>query len=238
MKIPIALNEELLQIGVSSFVEWDTDKAAHTLIVGASGSGKTHTAKLLLGRIALYDAQSKIFVSDFKADDDFAFLANYERFYRFDECIEGLYEIYHKLQARQRGEDCSRQALFYYFDEWPSFVSYLDKKDREDSLKKMSSLLMMGRSFRINVILSMQRADAQNFNAGARDNFGVIIAMGNLSTDSKEMISPAFKSQMLNDRSRGKGYILTNGNNLTKIIVPAIRDYEKLHRCICEGCSR
>lgn len=127
--------------------------------------------------------------------------------------------------------------LVLFFDEWASYCNILDKKAVEEEKKKLSTLLMLGRSFRIHVIVSQQRADAQYFGT-ARDNFNLVIGLGNLSEESKNMLFHDFKEQMQSDRNLGTGYMLTNGTNLTPIIVPTINSMEKLHRTIRQGVMR
>lgn len=96
---------------------------------------------------------------------------------------------------------------------------------------------MLGRSFHVHVIVSQQRADAVYFNA-ARDNFNLIIGLSNLSEESKNMLFHEYKEQMLPDRKQGTGYMLTNGTDLTAIVVPKINNMQKLHNTIKQGVTR
>lgn len=92
-------------------------------------------------------------------------------------------------------------------------------------------LLMLGRSFNIHVLISQQRVDASYFNS-ARDNFNLVIGLGNLSSEGKEMMFKEFKEEMRPDRKQGTGYMLTNGTNFTPIVVPTITNIENLHSYI------
>lgn len=233
----ILLNHTFLELGIGQPVHWNPEKAPHTIVCGATGSGKTYFTKLLLGKIAIYEPDSQLYVCDFKGDSDFEFLKGCQRFYRFMDCQDGLQQFYERLQKRQNSKDNSRNMLVLFFDEWASYCNGLDKRGVEEEKKKLSTLLMLGRSFRIHVIVSQQRADAQYFGT-ARDNFNLVIGLGNLSEESKNMLFHDFKDQMQSDRKRGTGYILTNGTDLTPIVVPMINSMDKLHRTIRQGVMR
>lgn len=113
----------------------------------------------------------------------------------------------------------------------------LIKKVIEEEKKKLSNLLMLGRSFNVHVIVSQQRADAQYFST-ARDNFNVVIGLGNLSDESKGMFFSEYKKLMLPNRTQGTGYMLNNGTDFTPVKVSTISDFDKLHYYIREGATR
>ena len=230
-EISIAYNNEYLSLGVKKPIKWDPDKAPHIVIIGSTGSGKTYFSKFLLGKISLYLPDAKLTVCDFKGDEDFLFLAKCPNFFRYDNCIDGFNQFYSNFRKRQNNEDKSRNALVLFFDEWASYCNSQEKKKLEEEKKKLATLLMLGRSFNVHVILSQQRADAQYFGS-ARDNFNLVVGLGNLSEESKNMLFHSFKEKIKPDRKQGTGYIIQNGSNLESIIVPRIRNTQKLHECI------
>ena len=239
MGIPILFDEILLNSRISEYIEWLPQEAPHCAIFGATGTGKTYFSKLLLGKVVLHEPNSQIFVLNFKGDEDFSFLDGCDRYFQFDKCRKGLQEFYQLFQARQSGEDKGRNMLVMFFDEWASYCNSIsdDKKILEAEKRKLSNLLMLGRSFRIHVILSQQRLDASYFNA-TRDNFSLVVGLGNLSQEAKDMMFSEFKKEMLPNRRRGTGYMIINGANFRAVVVPQISDWDKLHITIKNGVTR
>lgn len=231
MEIELFLQEDFLNYGIQKYTLWNPAAAPHIVIFGATGTGKTYATKLMLGRISKHIPDSQFFICDFKGDSDFSFLLGDSRFYRFLDCEKGLSNFYNLFEKRQSGEDKSRNLLLLFFDEWASYTLNLEKKKTEDEKKKLATLLMLGRSFNVHVLISQQRVDASYFNT-ARDNFNEVIALGNLSPEGKEMMFRDYKEQMKPDRKQGTGYMLTNGTDLTSIVVPTISDMNRLNHYI------
>lgn len=231
MSIPIYIDERMYQLGITEWLMWEPSKAPHIVIVGSTGSGKTYFSKSLLGKLALYGEKPQLYVCDFKGDEDFSFLCGCKKFYRYTACEQGLEEFYQCFLNRQSGKSSERMMLVLFFDEWASYLNFVGKKKAEEEKGKLSNLLMLGRSFNVHVIISQQRADAQYFST-ARDNFNLVIGLGNLSPESKEMLFHDYKEEMEANCGRGMGYTLSNGMNLKKILVPTITNEKKLHNAI------
>ncbi len=111
--------------------------------------------------------------------------------------------------------------MLLVFDEWAGFLLSLDKKEQEEVLKKMGQILMIGRSMNVQTIVAMQRPDALFFKNGARDNFSLILALGNLSADGKHMIfSSEYIDQIQPCTKIGEGYALLSGSEMNRIRLP------------------
>lgn len=225
--IPLALDAEQLAVGIRYPIPWDFHQAPHLLVFGSTGSGKTYAVKLLLARIGLHFPNAKVWICDYK-NDDFKDLAGCPRYYGFDQCARGLNDFFACFTARQSGKDQTRSFCLLVFDEWASYLNTLDKKQVEEEKHKLSTLLMLGRSYNIHVLVSQQRPDAQYFST-ARDNFNLIMAMGNISKEAKDMLFSAYKDAMPPVKRKGAGYLLDNGTGeLKEIQVPTVRQQEKL----------
>lgn len=223
--IDLALDGELLREGIQHYHKWDYQKIAHMLVFGNTGSGKTYAVKLLLARIGLHINEASLILCDFKADD-FNFLKGTPNYYAFTDCTAGLDRFYSEFQSRQSGENTSRSFKLLLFDEWASYLNSLEKKQTEEARSKLSTLLMLGRSFNIHVLISQQRADAEYFSK-ARDNFGIVLSLGNISKESAAMFN-FDRDQMAPVTGIGQGYMIINGFEMKSIQVPAVRDYGKV----------
>lgn len=238
-EIKLFFNEKYLKYGIRQYVTWNPSVAPHVAIWGATGSGKTVAAKIILSRTAKYISDMQLYINDFKGDSDFSFATKAPRFARYLECEQNFEAFYKRFLKRQSGEDTSRNMLLCFFDEWASYTLSIDKKKSEDEKKKLATLLMMGRSYNLHLILSQQRMDASYFaSGGSRDQLNLVIALSNLSAEGKEMFFREFKDQIKADRRQGTGYMITNGTDFTPIQVPFISDMTKINSYIKEAVCR
>ena len=226
----------LYMSGITKYITWNFQKHPHAVIFGSTGSGKTYLLKILLGRLGKNIGDSEILLCDYKGDSDFQFLQTCNNFFRFDCCIQGLEQALNLLQERQKNITSDRHFFALVFDEWASFVNNLDKKQAEWAKQSLATLLMLGRSFNIHVILSQQRLDASYFNA-ARDNFSVIFGMGVLSRESIEMIFREYKDRLDPNKNQGQGSLVI-GNQFFDIFVPSVYDSRKLEASILSAVTR
>ena len=234
--IPIIYSEPMLKVGYKEYITWDTASAPHIAVAGVTGTGKTYCTKLICAKVGKMIPHSQFTVCDYKGDTDFAFLSECERFYRFDACLQGLNNFYNSFLDVQR-TGCANRFHLLIFDEWGSFLNSLDKKDAEDAKKKLSNLLMLGRSFDFHVLLSQQRLNAEDFGK-SRDQFNVVLLLGNASKEVVSMLFHDYKEFIENDRQRGTGYILINGADFQPFIVPKIASMENVNTAIKEAVIR
>ena len=122
------------------------------------------------------------------------------------------------------------------FDEWAAFLNSLPKKEAEEAKRKLSVLLMLGRSFGIHVLISQQRVDAVYFNA-ARDNFSVVVGLGRLSRESVQMMFSDYKDEIDPVKPRGQGTALI-GNRLFNLFVPQVENPKAMEEAILSAVRR
>ncbi|MBQ8199869.1 MAG: DUF87 domain-containing protein [Lachnospiraceae bacterium] len=234
--IKLVPDEGFFLSGIIRYVTWNYEKLAHMVIFGSTGSGKTYLLKIILGRIGKHIPDSELIVCDYKSDEDFSFLNGSENFYRFDKCMKGLERVVQLLHERQQGITSDKHFICLVFDEWASFINNLDKKSADRAKQLLATLLMLGRSFNIHVIISQQRLDASYF-ASSRDNFAVVIGMGVLSKESVDMMFSDYKEVINRNKAQGHGSAII-GNQFKDIIVPAVRDTNKLQAFIESAVNR
>lgn len=211
---------------------------SHTLICGMSGSGKSYLTNLYFARLCReHSAGGKAYFADFKQDDQFAHLRNCPRYYPYDSTTEALDTVYRILHKRQSGEDTSRSPITLIWDEYMANILALqgtDKKKADTVMKKVSEILMLGRSLAVRLVISCQRPDAVAFPTGSRLNYGIVIIVGAPIRSIYEMLLPKEYIDNIGERQFGvgEGVVLLQGTELRYIKVPSIRNEEKM-RQIC-----
>lgn len=68
-----------------------TKTNSHTILCGMSGSGKSYATNILFAKIYnAEEAESEVYFSDFKQDDQFDYLRKCARYYPYNHSIEAL----------------------------------------------------------------------------------------------------------------------------------------------------
>ncbi len=225
-------------LGAKVPIETDisTHTNSHCLLCGMSGSGKSFATNLLLARIANSN-NGIVFFSDFKQDDAFGYLRHCPRYYPYDRTLEALDIVYDILHKRQSGEDITRTPVTLIWDEYVANILTLqgnNKKLAEDTMRKISEILMLGRSLAVRVLISCQRPDAVVFPSGARLNFGLILILGAPLISIYEMLIPReFIAEAESKPFKtGEGIVLLQGSEMRSIKIPKVTDVEKM-KSIC-----
>ena len=201
------------------------DKSPMAIVVGGSGSGKSVSSMLITAKIALHNPNSRVWILDYKGDSDtFGFLdgVTYCRYWQYADCMKGLEDYYVMFQERLSHDPGPNAGLnLLWADEWASFVLNLPKKEAEAAKSMLSTILMMGRSKSCQVLTSVQRASAELFSQGARDNYSVCLSMGNISKESAATLGFS-RDEFLPITEFGGGHLLLNGTDQRPIQVPYI----------------
>lgn len=217
---------------------------SHTLICGMSGSGKSYLTNQLFARLSIQCGEnSKIYFADFKQDDTFSYLRNCKHYYPYSKTIEAMNTVYEILHNRQSGQDTSRSPVTLIWDEYVANILSLiseDKKQAQEVMRKVSEILMLGRSLAVRLVVSCQRPDAVVFPTGSRLNYGIIIIVGAPIKSIYEMLIPKEYIERIGDRQFkiGEGVVLLQGSELHFIKVPVIRDEDKLQKICIESLNR
>lgn len=208
-----------------------TNTNSHILICGMSGSGKSYLTNQLFSRLGM--CGGKVYFADYKQDNSFEHLRDCARYFPYDKTLEALDEVYEILNNRQSGVDTSREPITLIWDEYVANVLALlstDKKRAEIVMRKVSEILMLGRSLAVRLVCSCQRPDAVVFPTGSRLNYGVIIIVGAAIKSIYEMLIPKEYIEQIGNRQFkvGEGVVLLQGAKMHFIKVPIIRNEQEV----------
>lgn len=211
---------------------------SHILICGMSGSGKSYLTNQIFARIC--DKGGKVYFADYKQDDTFSHLRNCKRYYPYNNTLQALDEVYEILHNRQSGVDLSKEPVTLIWDEYIANVLSLlsiDKKKAEIVMRKVSEILMLGRSLGVRLVCSCQRPDAAAFPTGSRLNYGVIIILGAAIKSIYEMLIPKEYIDNIGDRKfkTGEGIVLLQGSQMHFLKVPVIKDEQQIKDLCIKG---
>lgn len=175
--------------GIKKDIIIDLIKKPHWLIVGASGSGKSYALNKYIQQFLALNMS--VTVADFKEE----LLMSSEPYC----AIKEFYSSY---------KDKNPKVLI--IDEYASYLAYLfltDKNKYKEVVNMVAEMLMLARSYKSCIFICMQRADADFFRFGTRDNFFVKILLGDSSPQSKIMLFDAAKDFNTSNFVIGEGLI-------------------------------
>ncbi|GIO22514.1 ATP-binding protein [Oceanobacillus sp. J11TS1] len=229
----------LTDLEINKRIKVALDKVPHYLIVGNTGTGKTTFSLTLLGKIGKYYPNAELYLLDFKGDDAFLPFSASARYYTYTDCEDGLAEVHERFSKRLSKEDESENHIIIFFDELSSFLNYFDnKKDKELQQRKIAEMLMMGRSKNVNVIVSLQRPDAELLKFGSRNQFTFKLALGNNSSETRKMVFPSSDVEF-KPCTQGFGYVSLHDNSPKQIATPVIKKYhlikEEIQKLLSNG---
>ena len=235
--------ERLPSGGATQPLQVDLDRYPHILTVGATNSGKSIASMLIAAKVSLHFPTSKLWILDFKGDSGtFGFLDGVSdcRYWKYLDCMEGLENYYAMFQERlshDPGPDAGLNLL--WADEYPSFVLNLPKKDAESAKSMLSTVLMMGRSKRCLALTTAQKAMAEIYAQGARDNYNICLSMGNISKESASMLG-FIREEFCPVSEIGGGHLLLAGTNQRPVQIPYIgpRGMERIKKDILRAVTR
>lgn len=217
---------------------------SHIILAGMSGSGKSHATKILFAKISnVPDLHGKVYFADFKQDDQFSYLRECPRYYPYNSSIEALETVYDILHKRQSGEDKSRNPITLIWDEYMANILAIqstDKKKADEIMRKVSEILMLGRSLAVRLVISCQRPDASAFPSGSRLNYGIIMIVGAPIRSIYEMLIPKEYIDTIGEREFGvgEGVVLLQGSLLRFIKIPIVRDVDKMKQVCIDALTK
>lgn len=197
---------------------------SHLIVVGGSGSGKSTSLLYWLYKLKKYGCELSII--DFKASREFEGIT--DNFYEFEDSYEGIYKFYEDFLSTPENNQTPKILII---DEVAGLLSHCsmnkEGKQQADKIRSiMSSILMLGRSRKCFLWLSMQRYSASIFpsSSGSADNFMVCVGLGRLSVEGRKGLFSGEHFEGEDDLvyGQGKGIVLIDGQELKGLIIPKV----------------
>ncbi|MBJ6746159.1 ATP-binding protein [Streptococcus sp. 121] len=222
-----------LSIDVNRYFAW--------IIAGPSGSGKSTFLRRVLGLISVHDTTAEAYFMDFKADEDMFSMTGSHVARGFD-CLELFETVFLRFEHRLRKQEINDHNLYLIFDEWQSFLAYLEQTDKSKHKEVLTSMLMMnsmGRSLGIRIILSSQRFLMTDL--PGRYNFNCIISLSTsflLANNNRQLLFPDMEKTEVIVKPRGYGYMQLEGDEVRLFRTIKVKDEQRLDFRIQELFSR
>lgn len=208
------------EIAFSNDVIWDWKKCPHLLLVGNTGSGKTQLAQYLIS--CLIEQGVRVIYCDPKKDDDMRlFMQNHpavKYVTKENEIAKTVRETEEEVRSREMDlqsigiKEAEFNPIFLLFDEMIAFSKIAEKKTYEETEKRLSAIVVTGRSKRVYVGMILQRPDTNFIEGAIRDNLGCRICMGQMSDTAYKMAyGNDFSNVRNNRREIGSGLIYRQG---------------------------
>lgn len=197
----------------------------HLIVVGGSGSGKSTAVLYWLYKQKKYNCS--LYIADFKKSNEFCGIT--ENFAEFEDCYMLIKSFYDVFMKTPEGGDGTNKILI--IDEIAGLLTHFsmtkEGKAKADEIRAiMSSILMLGRSRKCFLWLSMQRYTASIFpnSSGSADNFHVCVGLGRLSVDGRKGLFAGEHFEGEEDLmfGQGKGIVLIDGQPLKGLIIPKV----------------
>jgi hypothetical protein len=215
-----------------------TDGMINLLCVGKTGSGKSYALLTILYLFARFK-NANITICDFKKSS-FVQFAEMPNFYGYEDVPTGIREFYKEFDERLKEGNAERNknVKVLLIDEYGALISSRERKEADELKSMVATMLFMGRSLGMIILIGIQRADSEHFRAGARDQFSAILALGNLSKEQKSMLFSEYKDEMTTRNGLGKGYLYRDWHGIERVKIAKIRNFGKFNDCIREAMKR
>lgn len=198
---------------------------SHLIVVGGSGSGKSTAVLYWLYKLKKYDCS--LYIADFKKSNEFCGIS--DKYAEFEDCYQLIQDYYDTFLSTPEGGDGRNKILI--IDEIAGLLTHFsmtkEGKAKAESIRTiMSSILMLGRSRKCFLWLSMQRYTASIFptSSGSADNFHVCVGLGRLTVDGRKGLFAGehFEGEENLQYGQGRGIVLIDGQPLKALIIPKV----------------
>lgn len=213
-------------IPISDFITWEYDKNPHGLVVGGTGSGKTVFLQYLIRSFMLHG--SEMYIADPKRMDLYASMRDFVSKDRIgtttgqiiklmrlmNEAMENRYEEMANnpnYQSNNNYSDYGYSPIVMIFDEYAGFMSQCSKNEKEEVSSYMKNIVMKGRQSGVFIIIGIQRPDAKVISGDIRDQLGLRVALGKMSSEGERMAFGSLDVELKTPSEKGGGHIYLDG---------------------------
>lgn len=200
-------------------IVWDMGTAPFALISGPTGAGKSVYLKSLIEQLLLSGAE--ITICDFKGYGDLrGFVKNYAEGKDCDAVLMAFCDAFERdREAGRRREN--RKVLV--FDELNSFMLSKSKREADEVIRRISSLVFLSRAYGYNIIWSGQRFGVDVVPSSIRDQFNIKVYLGpSISVQAATMLFPNSEIDKSIRLPPYCGYISTPKADCDVLITPKV----------------
>lgn len=208
-KVALGLDEE------DRVIIFDFDKDKNLLVTGTSGSGKTNLFRNIIMNVLINYTDTKIIILDTQS-------INYNDFANVCEVVNGKDDVIKKIKLlrrefEERVKNGNRERILVFIDEIYEILE-MDNSANED----INYLLSLGDKCNIHLIVSTDTL--------SNDDMVRIFTNNNTCKISFYMTTRGeyniFLSNIVNESLNNDGMYLDSDKNLSRVIIPLIRDDE------------
>ena len=177
-------------------IVWDMATAPHALVCGPTGSGKSVFLKAILEKLLLEGAD--VTICDFKGFGDLrGFVKDYAE---GNDCITALMAFCDAFDRDRVAGKKREKRKVLVVDELGSLVASLSKKESDELMRRLSSLIFLCRAYNYRLLFSSQRLMASDFPTKLTEQMQLKIYLG--ASISQQAAAALFTNSSIDKSNR------------------------------------
>ncbi len=212
-------------------------RISNILIAGKSGSGKSQSVRWYIWNM-LHTKESVVYIADYKAGEEYEAFEGVSSYASGEQAIKMIDDYYNFFTLVRNNRIRLKEHYTLVIEEWFGLLVYAETKDKKlkaDLMSKVGEILAVGRGLNIGIMLCVQRADANLFSSGSREQFQCVCSFGRTSSEQFRMLgySGELEENPTQNYKSGQALALVDGQEgVYEIIVPYIKNPDVLSRLV------